>query len=124
MEDVHFNFEDLKLYQKALDFTDYAYDLAAKFPSLENYGLRSQLTRAAVSIALNSSEGSGDTDSQFNRYLEMVSDSIRECVACTTIAFRRNYISKEENIKARNMLLEMLKMTRALQRYLKQKPKK
>lgn len=124
MEDVHFNFEDLKLYQKALDFTDYAYDLAAKFPSWENYGLRSQLTRAAVSIALNSSEGSGDTDSQFNRYLEMVSDSIRECVACSTIATRRNYISKEENIKARNMLLEMLKMTRALQRYLKGKQKK
>ena len=124
MKDVHFNFEDLKLYQKALDFTDFAYDLAMKFPSWENYGLRSQLTRASVSITLNCSEGSGDTDLQFNRYLEIVSDSIRECVACTTIAFRRHYISQEENIKARNMLLELLKMTRGLQRYLKSKSKK
>ncbi|WP_081212350.1 four helix bundle protein [Salegentibacter sediminis] len=124
MKDVHFNFEDLKLYQKALDFTDYAYELAEKFPAFENFGLRSQFTRAAVSIALNSSEGSGDTDLQFNRYLEMVSDSIRECVACTTIASRRNYILKEENIKARNMLLELLKMTRGLQRYLKSKSNK
>ena len=123
MEEVKFNFEDLKLYQKALDFVDYAYSLTAKFPREEIYGLSSQLNRAAVSVALNTSEGSGDTDSQFHRFLQMAADSVRECVTCSTVAFRRNHISDEENKKARLMLLELLKMTSSLQRYLKSKGK-
>ncbi|WP_029035368.1 four helix bundle protein [Salinimicrobium terrae] len=121
MEEVKFNFEDLKVYQKALDFIDYAYSLTAKFPKEELYGLSSQFNRAAVSIALNTSEGSGDTDAQFHRFLQAAADSVRECVTCSTIAFRRKFISPEENNKARLMLLEILKMTSSLQRYLKSK---
>ena len=121
MEEVRFNFEDLKVYQKGLDFTDFANDLASKFPDKERFGLTSQFNRASISIALNTAEGSGDTDSQFHRYLQVAEDSVRECVTCTTIAFRRDYITKEENNKARTMLLEILKMIRSLQRYLKSK---
>ncbi|UJH92483.1 four helix bundle protein [Antarcticibacterium sp. 1MA-6-2] len=121
MEDVKFNFEDLKVYQKALDFTDFANELTSKFPAKERFELSSQFNRASVSIALNTAEGSGDTDSQFHRYLQIAEDSARECVTCTTIAFRRKYITDEENKKARAMLLEILKMIRSLQRYLKSK---
>ena len=123
MEEVKFNFEDLKVYQKALDFVDYSYSLTAKFPREEVYGLSSQFNRAAVSIALNTSEGSGDTDAQFHRYLQAAADSVRECVTCSTVAFRRKYIQEEENKKARLMLLEILKMISSLQRYLKSKKK-
>ena len=123
MEDVHFSFEDLKIYQKALDFSDYAYSLTDRFPQKELYGLTSQFNRAAVSIALNTAEGSGDTDLQFNKYLQIADDSLRECVTCSTIAFRRGYIKEEENIKARFMLLEMFKMIKSLQKYLKAKGK-
>ena len=121
MEEVRFNFEDLKVYQKALDFADFAYCLAEKFPSSEKYGLSSQFTRAAVSISLNTAEGSGDSDPQFHRFLQIAEGSVRECVTCTTIAFRRGYISKEENQEARRILLELLKMIRSLQNYLKSK---
>ncbi|MCG9973002.1 four helix bundle protein [Christiangramia crocea] len=121
MEDVKFNFEDLKVYQKALDFADFAYNLADNFPVNEKYALRSQFTRAAVSIALNTAEGSGDSDPQFHRFLQIAEGSVRECVTCATIAFRRNYISDEENKIARTSLLELLKMIRSLQNYLKNK---
>jgi len=124
MEEVKFNFEDLKVYQKALNFTDFTYELTSGFPSSERFGLSSQFNRAAVSIALNTSEGSGDTDSQFHRFLQIAEDSVRECVTCSTIALRRNYISIVENNKARVLLLEILKMIRRLQRYLKSKKEK
>lgn len=123
MEKVHFNFEDLKVYQKALDFIDHVYDLTAKFPKQELYSLTSQYNRAAVSIALNTSEGSGNTDAQFHRYLQVADDSLRECVTCSTVAFRRNYITSEENQKTRILLLEMFKMIKSLQNYLKSKGK-
>ena len=121
MEKVHFSFEDLKVHQKALDFTDYAYSLTAKFPQSELYGLTSQFNRAAVSITLNTSEGSGDTDAPFHKYLQVADDSLRECVTCSTIAFRRGYISFEENQKTRVLLLEIFKMIKSLQKYLKLK---
>ncbi len=121
MEEVKFNFEDLKVYRKALDFTDFVYELTSKFPAREKYGLSSQFTRAAVSIALNTAEGSGDSDPQFHRFLQIAEGSVRECVTCSTIAFRRDYITNEENKKARSVLLELLKMIRSLQHYLKNK---
>ena len=121
MEKIHFSFEDLKVYQKALDFVDLTYSLTAKFPQRELYGLTSQFNRAAVSIALNTSEGSGNTDAQFHKYLQIADDSLRECVTCSTIAFRRNYITSEENEKTRTLLLEIFKMIKSLQKYLKSK---
>lgn len=124
MEEVKFNFEDLKVYQKALDFVDLVYLITSKFPEKEKYGLSSQFTRSAVSIALNTAEGSGDSDAQFHRYLQIAEGSVRECVTCATIANRRNYITQEENLKARNILLELLKMIRSLQYYLKSKRSK
>ncbi|MGB8705917.1 MAG: four helix bundle protein [Gillisia sp.] len=123
MEDVHFNFEDLKVYQKSLDFTDFVYELTSGFPKSEMFGLSSQFNRAAISIALNTSEGSGDTDLQFHRYLQIADDSVRECVACSAIAARRKYITLEDDKKARLMLMELLKMVKSLQRYLKAKKK-
>jgi len=35
MEEVKFNFEDLRVYQKALDFVDTTYEITRKFPKEE-----------------------------------------------------------------------------------------
>ena len=48
MEDVQFNFEKLKTYQKALNFVDLVYDITKSFPKHEMYGLTSQYKRAAL----------------------------------------------------------------------------
>lgn len=61
MEKVVFNFEKLTVYQKALDFIDTADAMIDTFPKKEMYRLSSQYGRAALSIALNISEGHGDT---------------------------------------------------------------
>jgi four helix bundle protein len=88
MKDIKFKFEDLQVYQKALDFVDLSYKTVKKFPDIERYALTSQYTRASLSIALNITEGSGDTNSQFNRFLQIAIGSVKECVVCITIAKR------------------------------------
>ncbi|GGG24110.1 four helix bundle protein [Dokdonia pacifica] len=119
MEKPKFKFEDLKVYQKALDFVDYVYVTTNKFPKEEVYGLSSQYKRTSMSIPLNIAEGAGDTDAQFNRYLQMAWDSVKECVVCSSIAKRQGFIRPEEDNEARVKLSEMAKMITSLKKYLR-----
>lgn len=52
------DFKRLLIWQKAMDIVGDACKMAADFPSEEKYGLRSQVTTCAVSIAANIAEGS------------------------------------------------------------------
>ena len=121
MKEIKFKFEDLKVYNKALDFVDLVYKISDTFPKTERYALSSQFTRAAVSISLNIAEGSSDIDKQFKRYLQIALDSVYECVVCSTISKRQNYISEEIDNQIREKLVELSKMITGLQKYLKSK---
>ena len=112
-----FNFEKLTVYQKSLNFVDSVYDLTASFPSIENFGLTQQFRRAACSITLNIGEGSGGTRREFIRFLTIAKRSMRECVACATISFRRKYIDEKTHINLRAQLTEIAKMISGLINY-------
>ena len=116
-----FNFEDLKVYQKALDFVDVVYRVSSNFPKEETYRLSSQFIRAATSIALNIAEGSEDTNQQFNRFLKIASGSIKECVVCISIAKKQSYIDEVTQETLREDLEELSKMIAGLQKYLREK---
>lgn len=119
MEEIKFKFEDLKVYQKALSFVDVVYQMSNSFPKEENYRLTSQFIRAATSIALNIAEGSGDTNPQFSRFLQIALGSVKECVVCVTIAKNQKYISTKEESNLREKREELSKMISSLQKYLK-----
>ncbi|MGO2294791.1 MAG: four helix bundle protein [Psychroflexus halocasei] len=117
----HFKFEDLKVYQKAIDFGELVNDQIESFPAHEAYKLSSQFIRAADSIALNIAEGSASTDANFIRYLKMAWDSAHECVAISTKARLRNYINFDENEENRKKITEISKMISSLIKHLKNK---
>lgn len=116
---MHFKFEELQVYQKALDFVDLIYVVIQDLPKHEMYNLSSQFKRAAVSIALNTAEGHGSSNAQFNRYLQMASNSLNECVVCSTVARRLHYITIEQEKEIRTKLVELSKMIAGLQKYLR-----
>ena len=120
MKTIKFKFEDLKVYQKSLDFVDTVYNTTKQFPSEENYRLTSQFIRAATSISLNIAEGSGDTNPQFSRFFKISLGSIKECVVCVTIVNNQNFITKNESLILREKLAELSKMITALLKYLNQ----
>ena len=94
---MSFKFENLQVWQKALDFADSVYDLSGSFPKDEIYNLTSQIRRAALSISLNIAEGSfGQSNPEFQRFLGFSIRSTAEVVTCLFFARRRNYISEEE----------------------------
>jgi len=108
--EYYFKFEDLKIYQKAIDFGEGVNTQIISFPKEETYRLASQFIRAADSIANNIADGSGSTDAQFNRYLQTAWDCAHECVVCSTKARLRNFISNEQDEKNRGEIAELAKM--------------
>ena len=113
-----FNFESLLVYQKALDYIDFVYLMTSKFPKDEVFGLTSQFKRASNSIALNIGEGSGGTIPEFKNFIRISYRSLNECVVCTTIAKRRNYITEKQNQESREKLLEITRMLSGLKKSL------
>lgn len=66
------NFKQLKIWQQGMGIVKQVYTIARFMPDEERYGLKSQMTRAAVSIPSNVAEGSSRfSDSDYRRFLEM-----------------------------------------------------
>lgn len=62
------NFQELKIWQRAMDITEKTYRISAEFPVEEKYGLTSQIRRSAVSILSNIAEGAGrNTNGEFKK---------------------------------------------------------
>jgi len=53
------SFQDLFVWQRAIELSLAVYKLTAQFPREEIYGLTSQIRRASVSVASNIAEGQG-----------------------------------------------------------------
>ncbi len=113
-----FDFEKLKVYQKSLDFVDFVYDITDNFPAKETYSLSSQFKRAASSISLNIGEGSGGSRKEFIQFLVIAKRSLRECIVCSTISYRRKYIDEKTQARLRSQLTEIAKMLSGFITYL------
>lgn len=80
-----FKFENLKVWQRAIDLSGEIYELTESFPKKELYVLTSQIQRASDSIALNIAEGStGQTNPEFKRFLAIALRSAIEVVCLFT----------------------------------------
>ncbi|TVQ48856.1 MAG: four helix bundle protein [Saprospirales bacterium] len=66
------DFRTWDVYKDSMNFVKDIYIFSKELPKDEEYGLRSQLRRAAVSIVNNIAEGSAKSSSKdFHRYLEI-----------------------------------------------------
>ncbi len=94
---MKFKFEDLRIWQKAMDLAEELYAMTTKFPKTEMYNLSSQTMRAVDSIALNISEGSiGQSNPEFKRFMGYAIRSLAEVVSCLHKSKRRKYITLQE----------------------------
>ncbi len=110
-----FRFEDLRIYHKALEYTEWAYSMAKTGvnDSLA-HGFFEKFIHASNGIALYIAEGSSRNKSQFIYYLKMAKSSVRECVVLSTIGMHRSFIPKDSFEESKNQLMEMTKMIGAL----------
>ncbi len=94
---MSFRFEDLEIWKLAIQYASKIYELTDQFPRHEDFGLRLQIRRTAVSVSLNIAEGSGrSSDKDFSRFLNIAISSIFEAVSGFAIALERKYVSNPE----------------------------
>jgi four helix bundle protein len=90
-------FQDLRVWQEAMDLTEEIYRATIDFPKHELYGLTSQRRRAAVSVPSNIAEGKGyHSDPEFVRFLFHARGSLLELQTQLLIARRLQYLSGEK----------------------------
>lgn len=96
------SYEDLEVWQKAMDVVTLVYRFTKNFPREELYGLSSQLRRAAVSIPSNIAEGQGRRSTkEFLNHLSMARGSLLEVETQTEITLRLNYLKQEHKAEVK-----------------------
>ena len=105
------NFKKLDIWIKSMDLASEIYLLTNSFPSIERFGLISQMQRSAVSIPSNIAEGSAKSSNKdFSRFLEMSIGSSFELETQLILATKLNYLESEVSISTQNKINELQKM--------------
>ncbi len=113
--------KNLDLWREAMDLVVDIYDLTKDFPRDEEFGLKSQLRRAAVSVPSNIAEGlTRNTKADKLHFLNIANGSLSEIDTQIEISFRLKYIpnSVKENFEKR--LITVQKLLSGLIRSMKQ----
>ncbi len=105
-----FKFEDLRVYNKAVDFVVFLMKL---FES-DKDTYYNRLIENATLIAINIVDGSVKNKTQFVEKLQEAKGNIRKVVVYTTVGQRKGLISDEYYENIRFKLIELTKMTGAL----------
>lgn len=105
-----FRFEDLRIYHKSLDYINWLHDASMLYPEDDKTQLIQRFNSSARNITFYISEGSSRNKSQFIYYLKMAKSSIRECLVCTSIAYKANNLTEVQEDESRGVLMEMTKM--------------
>jgi len=110
----------LKAFQLADDLAVAVYKTTASFPKEEQFGLTSQMRRAAVSVASNIVEGSARHSlSDYVRFLDMAYGSACELEYQVSLAHRLGYLSDTDFDALRNACCETSRTLNALIRSLR-----
>src|SRR5687768_3576130 len=105
------DYRKLVVWEKAHKLTLFVYNITRAFPKEEQYGLVSQIRRAATSTPTNIAEGCGkNTQTDFARYLQNAFGSMQEVQYLSFLSFELKYLDREDYIILENSISEVKAM--------------
>ena len=108
-------FRNLLVWQRAMELAGAVYQVSARWPSEERYGLMSQARRASVSIAANLAKGQGRFGpGEFARFVSIAHGSLCELETELLLAARLGYSTEDELQPLFSAINETGKMARGL----------
>lgn len=113
-------FENLRVWQMALDLSGDIDELSYTFPKREEFVLSPQIRRAVDSIGLNIAEGStGQSNAEFKRFLGIANRSAIEVIACLYLGKKKKCITEENFTIYYDKTVILIKSIQALRNTLK-----
>jgi four helix bundle protein len=113
------HYKDLIVWQKAMLLAKHTYELTARFPADERFGLVSQMRRAAVSVPSNIAEGQARHGTrEFLQFLSHASGSLAELETQLLLSVDMKYCMQNDLDIATGLINELQKMIVALRRTL------
>jgi four helix bundle protein len=114
---MSFMFENLEVYQKAVNFSENIGNLTESFTK-GNYYIVDQLNRAALSIATNIAEGNGRYHkAERKNFFRISRGSAFECVPILELSKRKGLIKEDQARGLKENLEEICKMLSGLINY-------
>lgn len=91
------DFKKLEIWNNGITIVKHVYSLVQKLPSEEKFGLKSQLSRAAISVPSNIAEGcSRNSEVEFKRFLEIALGSLFEVETQLIISEELKFLDSDE----------------------------
>jgi S23 ribosomal protein. len=110
----------LLVWSKSIDFVTLIYEETKQFPRDEEYGLKSQLRRAAVSVPSNIAEGlTRKSQNDKLHFLNIAQASLSEIDTQIEISLRLNHIDNARYQRIETHMIEIQKLLAGLSRKLK-----
>lgn len=115
------HYRELVVWQKAMELAQAIYLLTPKLPREETYGMRSQLTRAVVSIPANIAEGwTRESRNEKAQFLAIAQGSLAESETLLTLCERICWFQEHETALARGLMDEISRMLTTMRRKLRE----
>ncbi len=109
------SYRDLLVWQKGMGIVLEVYRLTSRFPREEEYGLKAQMRRAAVSIPSNIAEGQARHQrKEFARFLRIAMGSVAELETQLELSTRLDLPSHDESEHALQGCGEIAKMAHGI----------
>lgn len=116
------SYQDLIVWQKAMQLVTDIYSLTRLFPSEEKFGIVSQINRSAVSVPANIAEGWGrESSKNYLQFLRTSRGSLMELETLLIISKNLNYITVETSEEIQSKLREVSKLLQGLIKSINQK---
>jgi four helix bundle protein len=113
--------KDLVVWQKAMELAVLTYELTKGMPKTEQYGLTSQMLRAAVTIPANIAEGnSRGSRKDYARFVSIARGSAAELETHFDLVVRTKLLDREAVARANALNDEIGRMLNALRTKLSQ----
>ena len=101
----------LLVWKKSIELVILIYRITGTYPKSEQFGLTSQMRRAAVSVPSNLAEGAARKGKkEFKQFLNIAQGSISELDTQMEVSHRLDYITKEDYANLLQKLTEISKM--------------
>ncbi|MDR1605440.1 MAG: four helix bundle protein [Gracilibacteraceae bacterium] len=116
------HYKESILWKKAMQISLEIYQLAPKLPKEETYGMRSQITRAAISIPANIAEGWGrESTKEKARFFAIAQGSLAETETLLTLCEHIGWFLNAETTQVRTFLDEVSRMLTTMRKKFRDK---